>query len=242
MEPRELVEMLETGAELPEGEDERFVGYGVMAAPFSSGHILCMRRFPASSVGPAYTSVWHYAPEGRWTFHQNVPAQQACPRFFGSALAEAHQRDIALDWTGPRSLHIAIGDELDWDVSLAPTPVTRLMNAIGGLMPDALWRSSSVLKLMGAFAGVALRAGRLSMVGRVPNGQTFAVNPRLIWSIPAGRAAVRGQDLGPVGAASSQPKLGDFWIPQRGLFAIGRAFFEPFDAARHLSATSQAGT
>jgi hypothetical protein len=24
-----------------------------------------------------------------------------------------------------------------------------------------------------------------------------------------------------------------FWIPQRGLFVIGQAFFEPFDPARH---------
>ena len=32
----------------------------------------------------------------------------------------------------------------------------------------------------------------------------------------------------------------NFWIPQRGLFVIGGAFFERFDASRHSSATSQA--
>lgn len=238
-EPRDLVEELERGAELPEGVDERFVGYGVMAAPFSSGHILCMRRFPASSVGPAYTSVWHHDPDGRWTFYQNVPPEQACPRFFGSALAEAHERNITLEWTGPRSFRIAIGDELEWDVSLAPTAMTRLMNAIGGLMPDALWRNFGVLNLMAAFASLALRAGRLGLVGRVPNGQRFAANPRLIWSIPASRAVERGQDLGSLGPLPVQARLGDFWIPQRALFAIGRAFFEPFDGARHSSMTSK---
>jgi hypothetical protein len=31
-----------------------------------------------------------------------------------------------------------------------------------------------------------------------------------------------------------QARLADFWIPQRGLFAVGRAFLEPLDAARHV--------
>ena len=53
-EPRELVERLERGVELPAGNDERFLGYGVMGLPFVSGHILCMRRFPNSSIGPGY--------------------------------------------------------------------------------------------------------------------------------------------------------------------------------------------
>ncbi len=39
-----------------------------------------------------------------------------------------------------------------------------------------------------------------------------------------------------------QAALGDFMIPQRGLLAFGMAFFEPFDAARHLSVASRAGS
>jgi hypothetical protein len=35
----------------------------LMGLPLASGHILAMRRFPASSVGPGYTSVWHRGPE-----------------------------------------------------------------------------------------------------------------------------------------------------------------------------------
>jgi len=35
-----------------------------------------------------------------------------------------------------------------------------------------------------------------------------------------------------------QTHLGDFWIPQRGVFALGRSFFEPFDPARHSSRTT----
>ena len=71
--PKELVDKLEQGAELPSGNEERFVGYGVMGVPFTSGHLLAMRRFPASSLGEGYTSVWHRDPQGRWTFYSDVP-------------------------------------------------------------------------------------------------------------------------------------------------------------------------
>jgi hypothetical protein len=235
-EPRDLVDAIERQPELPEGVEERFAGYGVMGLPFASGHILAMRRFPASSVGPAYASVWHRGPDGRWTFYQNVQPEQACSRFFGSALSDVETREIDLTWTGPRAFEIRIdgGDTLAWQVSLASTAATRAMNAVGSIMPAPLWRSATVLRLMAAVAGVALGGGKLGMTGRAPNGQSFDANPRLIWTIPSSSATVRDEDLGPLGPVPAQTKLGDFWIPQRGLFAIGRAFFEPYDAARHL--------
>ena len=236
-EPRELLERIEKDAKLPSAKEERFFGYGVMGLPFSSGHILGMRRFPASSIGPGYTSVWHRDPAGRWTFYQTVAPEQACTRYFGRDVAEAPVRDVRIDWTGPRSLHVTIADELDWQLSLASSPVTRMMSGMGALMPDALWRNAAVLRLMGAFAGVALRAGRLGLAGRAPNGQRFIANPLRIWLIPDSRAVVRGADLGDVGSAPEQARLGDFWIPQRGLLVIGRAFFEEFDPARHAAAS-----
>ena len=36
-----------------------------------------------------------------------------------------------------------------------------------------------------------------------------------------------------------QARLGDFWIPNRGIFSFGQAYFEPFDDAKHSSATSR---
>jgi hypothetical protein len=60
---------------LPAGAGERFTGYGVMGLPFASGQVLAMRRFPASSIGPAHTSVWHRDPAGRWDFWQK-PARR----------------------------------------------------------------------------------------------------------------------------------------------------------------------
>jgi hypothetical protein len=76
-EPAECVEDPERHSELPPGSEERFFGYGVIGLTFLSGHVLALRRFPASSIGPGYRSVWHRDPRGRWTFHQDQPAELA---------------------------------------------------------------------------------------------------------------------------------------------------------------------
>jgi len=239
-EPKELVDRLEQGAELPSGNEERFAGYGVMGVPFTSGDLLAMRRFPASSLGQGYTSVWHRDPQGRWTFYSDVPPQLACPRYFGSAVGEAVVREIEITWSSPRDFTISIAEDsgLDWHLSLAETPATRLINAVGSVLPDALWRKEAVLKPMGKAAGLMLRAGRLGLTGQVPNHQRFIANPMLIWAIQSSTARMGNQDLGSVGPLPVQTRLGDFWIPQRGIFAIGRAFFEPLDPARHALTTA----
>ena len=65
---------------LPTGDDERFVGFGVMGLPFTSGHYLALRQFPATTFAPAYLSVWHRDPAGNWTFYATTPAaQELCP-------------------------------------------------------------------------------------------------------------------------------------------------------------------
>ena len=105
-------------------------------------------------------------------------------------------------------------------------------------MPDALWRKEAVLKPMEKAASLMLRAGRLGLTGQVPNHQRFIANPMLIWAIRSSTARMGNQDLGGVGPLAAQTRLGDFWIPQRGIFAIGRAFFEAFDPARHALTTA----
>jgi hypothetical protein len=234
--PRDLVEQIEQSPSLPPGAQERFNGYGVMSAPFAGGYNLCLRRFPASSVGPAYISVWCRDPEGNWTFFQNAPPAQACPRYFSSALARILVRDIEIAWTGPRAFSVTIsgGDELRWDLTLAETLPTRLMNVMSALVPERLWHEPAFLRVMGGVARVTLGTGKLTLAGQAPNGQTFVANPRLVWLISSSQAVLNGVDLGQMERAGPQTKLGDFWIPQRGLFAIGRAFFEPFDPAHHL--------
>ena len=241
-EPRDLAERAERLPLPPWPSRERFAGYGVMGLPFASGHVLGMRRFPASSVGPGYTSVWHRDPAGEWTFYADVEPLQSCNRFFGADVETFQRTPIALEWTGPRTLRIEVAAAgLAWESRFAPTPATRLMNLMGSLMPEALWRSGAVLDAMSAVAGPLLRAGKLRLRGRAPNGQAFIASPRLIWAIPEATAVLAGEELGPVGPVAEQASLGDFMIPQRGLLAFGMAFFEPFDAARHLAVASRAG-
>ncbi|SRR5579884_235514 len=240
MEPQKLIEQLEAAASLPPGSEERFNGYGVMGLPFSSGHVLAMRRFPASSVGPGYTSVWHRRPEGAWRFYANVSPRQACTRFFGAIASDAIETEIKLIWSDPFRLHIAMPAlSFDWEITAGATAATRLMNTVGRLLPNAAWRRSTVLAAMGKVAGPLLGVGRVGLHGRVPNGQHFIANPRVLWAVVESHAALAGKDFGPPGPVQPQARLGDFWIPQRGILAIGQAYFDPFDPARHSSATSR---
>jgi hypothetical protein len=57
--------------------------------------------------------------------------------------------------------------------------------------------------------------------------------------VPSAKATIDGRNLGEVAVLREQPKLGDFWIPRTGLFAIGRAFFDAFDPEIHSMATSR---
>ncbi|MDO8614654.1 MAG: hypothetical protein Q7T33_02820 [Dehalococcoidia bacterium] len=242
MEPRDLAQAAERSQMRPGDIRERFSGYGVMGLPFASGHILGLRRFPASSVGPGYTSVWHRDPAGAWTFYSTVEPLLSCNRYFGKAVERFQQAEIGINWTGPRTFSVSIlAARLDWDVEVAPTPVTRIMNAMGRLIPEAMWQKGPVLTAMSTLASLTLRAGRLRLQGTAPNGQHFIANPRLIWVIPRSRATVGGADFGTLGPAPRQATLADFRIPQRGMFVVGGAFFEPFAAARHSAAATRSG-
>jgi hypothetical protein len=180
--------------------------------PFTSGNLLAMCGFPASSLGRSYTSVWHRDPQGRWTFYSDVPPQLACPRYFGSAVNEATAREIEIICTGPRDFTVLIkGDSgLEWHLSLAKTLATNLINAVGSVLPDALWRKEAVLKPMRKAASLMLRAGRLGLTGRAPNLKRFITNPILIWAIQSSTARMRNQDLGSVEPLPVQARLDDF--------------------------------
>ena len=128
---------------IPDGTGDRFSGYAVIGLPFSSGHVLAHRCFAASSLGTAYTSVWHRDPKGRWTFHQNVPPEQSCPRYFGAAIAGNTTEPIRIDWIDSRRFCVTVDapGEIVWDIRLAPTLATRIMNAAASAMPSSWWGS-----------------------------------------------------------------------------------------------------
>jgi hypothetical protein len=212
----------------PGGTGDRFSGYAVIGLPFSSGHVLALRRFEVSSVGPAYTSVWHRDPDGRWTFHQNVPPAQSCPRYFGGAISENTTEPIRIDWTHQREFRVTVEapGEIVWTVRLAPTLATRTMNAAASAMPSFLWKKRSVLSTMESAARWILRTGEMNLTGHTPNGHVFTAAPRLIWLIAESRATIRGVDAGAPAPLPKQAILGDFRIPQRGIFAITTAVLQ----------------
>jgi hypothetical protein len=234
-EPREIAEACERNADVPAGRyAEAFSGYGVMGLSFSSEHVLALRRFPATSVGPGYTSIWHRDPSGRWSFRQDAPSQMACPRYFSAAADEFVTANIDVAWTGPRAFEVRSG-HLHWRVQLRATGVTRMMNVVAGRLPPRAWSDPRVLGAMARVAGAAMRVGHVGLHGVVPNGQSFQAHPLRVWMVEDSTATVDGRDLGRPGALAQQAHLGDFWIPQRGVFAFGRSFFEAFDPHRHVS-------
>ncbi len=229
-----LVEKLEATPTLPPGSDERFNGYAGMGVPFKSGHILAMRRFAVTSIGPGYTSVWHRNPAGEWFFYTTAPARQSCPRYFGVMASDFVQTDVQVKWEEANKLRITVPSiQLDWEVGMKLTTATRMMNLMAGMLPGAAWHSTTFLAAMGMMAGPMLGVGHVSLAGNVPNGQYFIANPRLIWAITDSHAILAGEDLGLPGAVYPQAHLADFWIPQRGLFAIGESYFETFNPTRH---------
>ena len=242
-EPRRLIEQLETTVSLPPGSEERFNGYGVMGLPFASGHVLAMRRFPASSIGPGYTSVWHRAPDGEWVFYATVSPREACTRYFGAIASDAIETEIKVAWETPCRLHVEMpAVRFDWKITAGGTAATRIMNAVGRLLPDTAWRRAGVLAAMSKVAGPLLGVGRVGLHGTAPNGQHFIANPRVLWTIVDSRAHLAGEDFGPPGPVHPQARLGDFWIPQRGMLAIGQAYFDPFDPGCHSAKTSRSPT
>ena len=220
--------------DLPSGDDERVVGFGVMGLPFASGHYLAFRDFPATSFSPAYQSVWHRNPEGVWTFYATTPGPQSCSRYFSSATpVDPVVRDIESTWITPWSLLISIEGLLDWRVDITTTPATRLMSVIGSHLPTAAWTSRRTLATMSRVVGPLLGVGKIRLTGNLPNGQEFRIAPKRVWAVAESTAVVQGEDLGPAGPHPVQGNLADFQLPQRGICVVTQGRFEPFDIARH---------
>ncbi len=225
--PREAVEAMQDHPRLADGDDERFSGYGVMGVPFAGGHYLALRDMVASSVGPAYRTVWHRDPQGRWRIHTNRAPEHSCPRYFSSAVEVVPEDRIDVAWTDDRTLAVTIADTLSWRIEVGASPATRVLTAMGTALPEAGWNSRAVLAAMGPMARTMLHAGRIRLEGASPNGPRFRAAPLQLWRLTDTRASYRGEDLGRPGPLDEQPHLGDMWLPQRGVFFVGRARFTP---------------
>ena len=93
---------------------------------------------------------------------------------------------------------------------------------------------------MGVAAQVGLGAGNLRLTGRLPNGQTYIASPSMFWLIDESRAVIGDVGLGRPAPLPEQGRLGEFLIPQRGIFAVTSAYIESLDPVRHLTVTSKA--
>lgn len=232
--PRSVIEAIESAPELPGGKEECFTGYVVMGLPFHSGHVLGLRKWAASSIGPAYTAVWHRSPDNVWATYSDVTSRLGCARYIGTQLRAAREARIVVTWPEQFRLHVSIPEiALEWDIEVAPTPATRLMNTVAHVIPRAAWRNHSFLSTLSRIAGPMLGLGRVSFTGTMPNGQYFIANPRTIWMIERSSATLAGEDFGTPAPLGQQSRLGGFWIPQRGVLAVGDICFEAFDGARH---------
>lgn len=235
--PRDAVKAVLDNPVLPDGDDERFAGFGVMGLPFESGHYLALRQFPAASFAPAYLSVWHRDPAGTWTFYATTPAEQSCARYFSSATdTDAVQCDIDVTWISPWWFRVTIPGVLEWSVHTTTTAGSRMLNRIAARLPESAWTNRTALGLMGRVAGLTLGAGDVRLAGTAPNGQHFMVAPRQVWAVSASRAVLHGRDLGPIGPLTTQARLADFRPPQTGVCVIGTGHFENFDETVHAAA------
>ncbi|MGV1010570.1 MAG: hypothetical protein ACOYBY_18550, partial [Dermatophilaceae bacterium] len=223
--PREAVTTIAANPQLDRGSDERFTGYGAMGVPFSGGHYLGLRDMLASSLGTPYRTVWYRDPARQWTMFTSVDPNVSCPRYFGSATAVEQVPAIEVTWRDDWTVDVAIGARLSWRLMLVETPATRSMTVLGGATPSSAWNSAAVLGAMGPMAGALLRSGRIRLCGFTPNGQGFKAAPLRVWRVSGGHATLDGNDLGAMGPLAQQTHLGDFWLPQRGLFFAGRARF-----------------
>ncbi len=199
-----------------------------MGAPFSSGHVLALRRFPASSIGPGYTAVWHRDPAGLWTFYSTSRPELSCSRYFGQDVHRSVMTPIDLHWQTPDRLRIAVQEAgLVWEIRPQATLLTRAMNAICALLPAPTWKNAFMLKLISTVAGSAFGLGKVNLTGYASNGQHFMANPLRIWLLKDNKAWLNGMDLGPAGPLREQAHLGDFYLPQKAVFSLGQIFFTP---------------
>jgi hypothetical protein len=241
-EPAQAAKYAEEHPTLPPGNCERVAGYGLMGLPFSSGHVLGLRRWTASSIGEGFTSIWHRDPAGRWTFFESAACEIACTRYFGAEVSRSELGPIDLDWKGPRNLRISFGSEVDWKIEIGSTPITRIMSAIGSTLPLAAWRSAPVLRAIGLIAGRALGVGKVKLTGTTSNGQHFDANPLRLWYVADSHAVVEGEDLGVPRPLPEQAHMADFFFPQRGIFAVGRVFVTPMPPEAVAASAATQGT
>lgn len=236
--PRSAADAVEDRGLQPAGRGEHFTGYGLVGLPFESGHILGFRRFPASSVGPGFTSIWHRSPRGRWSFSSTAAPAVSCARYTGEISDDSREMPIEHEWIEPFRLRVACDHPaIEWEITFRSTLTTRALTAAAQRLKDQFGAHDAVLRGAGSAAGLLLRAGRLRLVGTMPNGQGYRLVPSQVWEVASSWASLEGADLGRPARLPQQEAIGDFLIPQRGLLAVGELTLDALDPVLHSTRT-----
>ena len=201
--PHDAVKAVLDNPVLPDGDDERFAGFGVMGLPFESGHYLALRQFPDGIVR-AGVSVGVAPRSGRQLDVLRHHARRAELRSllqFGDRQRRRPVRyrrrvDHPMVVPGDDSRTARTGRST-WQSTFA----SRMLTTVASRLPEWAWTNQIMLGVIGRVAGVTLGAGDVRLAGAAPNGQQFMVAPRQIWEVSASRAVLGGEDLGPIGQA-----------------------------------------
>jgi hypothetical protein len=224
--PRALATSMEHAPRLSPGPGERFRGFGVTGVTFASGHVLALRHFPASSLGPGFTSIWHRSPTGDWTLYSDIDPALSCSRYFGADGVRVVQDDIALTWPGDYSLVVNVRHaRIAWALQFADTAGTRAVTALLQGLPAALRRRRAVRAAIERTTARLLGSGRIALDGVAPSGHRFALDLQRCWTVSAAAAWLRGGHLGPVVLPRVQERLGELWISCWGILHFGDAQF-----------------
>jgi class 3 adenylate cyclase len=210
---------------------EWMTGYGVWSLQFQSGDLFALRCFPSAGLG-GFVTLWHQTPDLTWHMYvASETPEAACPRYFGAVVTSAEQADVDVRWEDDRTLHVRAHRrhmiDLDWRVHLGSSFRASLLNAMSAVLPKGAWRWPLVPRAMGAVATRVLDLGAMRLVGLMPNGQRFWLNPHKIYPVDSSSATLNGRDLGGLAFPQRVVWLGDYALPKRPLFAIGDSYAEP---------------
>ena len=208
-------------------------GWGVIALPFDSGHVLALRVFPENDFGP-YRTVWHRDPAGRWSIHVDGPRlDTACPRYYGPACHFTGYAQIGLTWQSPATLRVTMdAPALEWTLTATSTRLLDVLNTMSAAMPLATWRLPSLVRAREHLAS-ALGLGQLRLAGTMPSGHTGTLMPARMYYIDDAQATLDGADLGRPARLQANPTIGEVTLSARGILATGQAMWQILDPAEY---------
>jgi hypothetical protein len=100
-------------------------------------------------------------------------------------------------------------------------------------------RSTNLIHASRYGLGRAALAGSEKLEGSHTERPGIHANPQQVWLVKSSRVVVNGADISPLGPLPERARLNEFLVPQRGIFAIARAFLEKTDNIVLASRTRQ---